>query len=166
MRNAAGFALPSERVAALRERMHLFAAATPLPAATSFPCEAEVRFADLDRTFLDTYERLGPFGHGNTEPVFLARRVRLQAPFRVLKERHLALQVTDESSPRPWRAMAWSRRFLWSDRARDEGWDVGTCFDMAFRLSRNWHPDFGGWELAVEQVWPAQGEAATARQRF
>jgi hypothetical protein len=25
----------------------------------------------------------------------------------------------------------------------------GDSFDLAYHLRRNWHPDFGGWELEI-----------------
>ena len=102
-------------------------------------------------SFLAAYERLAPFGNGNPEPVFLAHDVRLCAPPRTIKERHLGLSVAQEGG-RTWRATAWSRRTVWAERARTQGWTTGSRFEIAFRLCRNWHPQFGGWELEVEQM--------------
>lgn len=153
--HAAGFALPSVAVPVLRERMRRLAAATDFASLdTGLFCEAEVRLPDLDSAFLQAYERLAPFGNGNPEPLLFARGLRLCAPLRLLKEKHVALQLADAAGGRSWRATAWSRRHNWADRARTEGWQPGMHLDLAFRLSRNWHPDFGGWELEVEQVFP------------
>ncbi len=151
--HAAGFALPSHRVPLLRDRMQRLAAsldASNLAGAAS--CDAELLLGDIDAGFLAAYERLAPFGHGNPEPLFVARAVRLTAPPRVFKERHVALEFTQAGQPRSWRATAWSRRTDWARRAAQEGWSPGCCFDVSFRLSRNWHPQFGGWELQVEQM--------------
>ena len=151
--HAAGFALASDRVALLRARMERFAAACPPPLApVDFQCDAELALKDLDAAFLAAYERLAPFGNGNQEPVFLARNLRLTQPLRVFKERHLAMQLAGDEGTPSWRATAWSRRVSWTDRARNEGWGPTSRFDLAFRLSRNWHPDFGGWELTVQEV--------------
>ena len=38
-------------------------------------------------------ERLEPLGHGNPEPVFSARAVRLMAPPRILKDKHVKLKL-------------------------------------------------------------------------
>ncbi len=150
--HAAGFALPSERVPLLRERMqHLAAALADLPRDDGIACEAELSLAELDTHFFAAYERLAPFGNGNPEPLFVARSVRLTAPIRLLKERHVALQLAGDGG-RSWRATAWTRRTNWADRARTEHWNIGTTLDIAFRLHRNWHPDFGGWELELEHV--------------
>ncbi len=151
--HAAGFTLPSRHVATLRERMQRQAAALdPEAREAVLPCEGTVRLADLDPAFLSAYELLAPFGNGNPEPLFLAHNLRLCAPVHVLKDRHLAVQLAEDGHGRTWRAMAWSRRTNWAERARAEGWAPGCRFDLAFRLSRNWHPQFGGWELSVEHL--------------
>ena len=51
--------------------------------------DAEIALTDLDADFLSCHETLQPFGMGNPQPLFLARRVGPAAEPRVLKERHL-----------------------------------------------------------------------------
>ncbi len=151
--HAAGFALPSERVPLLRERMERHAASLdPASMTVSQSCDAEVLLSDLDANFLAAYERFAPFGNGHPEPLFLVRNLRLCAEPRVFKERHLALQFAADGHPRTWRGTAWGRRTHWAERARLEAWGPGCRFDLAFRLSRNWHPEFGGWELEIQHV--------------
>ncbi len=148
---AAGFALPSFRVPELRARLEAFTAregALP-PTDGRTPCDASIRFADLSPAFFQAYERLEPFGNGHPEPVFFAEGIRLAAPPRIIAERHLGLQLEEPASGRRFRATAWSRRTNWVVHAREEGWTQGTLFDLACRLRRNWHPEFGGWELEV-----------------
>lgn len=150
--HAAGFALPSDRVALLRERMQQQAMLAG-PIAQQGPlCDAEITLSELDQAFFRAYERLAPFGNGNPEPLWHVRGVRLCSPTRVIKDRHVALQLADQGGGRTWRATAWARRINWAARARQEGWAAGMLFDVLCRLSRNWHPEFGGWELEVEQI--------------
>jgi single-stranded-DNA-specific exonuclease len=150
--HAAGFALPSHRVSDLRTRMDQLAAASAFDHGTGLQtCDAELTTADLTPAFFAAYERLAPFGNGNPEPLFLVRDLRLCAPFKVLKERHLAMQLAQEGL-RSWRATAWSRRLNWVERARTEAWEPGNRFDAVCKLSRNWHPDFGGWELEIVAI--------------
>jgi single-stranded-DNA-specific exonuclease len=33
--------------------------------------------------------------------------------------------------------------------SRCAGWAQGDSLDLAYRMRRNWHPDFGGWELEI-----------------
>ena len=55
--------------------------------------DAEIRLDELDAEFLGCHETLQPFGMGNPQPVFLARRVVPTAEPRVLKEKHLAFSL-------------------------------------------------------------------------
>ncbi len=160
--HAAGFALPSERVPLLRERMERHTASLdPASMVLSQSCDAEVLLTDLDADFLAAYERFAPFGNGHPEPLFLVRDLRLCAQPRVFKERHLALQFAAEGHSRSWRGTAWGRRTDWAERARLEAWGPGCRFDLAFRLSRNWHPEFGGWELEIEHAEVSRKESGS-----
>jgi hypothetical protein len=42
--------------------------------------------------------KLEPLGHGNPEPIFVARNARLLAPPRIMKERHLRLELAQDPS--------------------------------------------------------------------
>lgn len=153
--HAAGFALPSHRVAELRQRLeHLTHDLEPANAEALPVCDLEVRLSDLTPAFFSAYEELEPFGIGNPDCVFLARALRLAGPPRLFGERHIALQVEDNATGGRLRAVAWSRRLDWAARAREQHWQQGMPLDLAFRLKRNWHPDFGGWELEVVALTP------------
>ena len=149
--HAVGFSLPSERVPELRERMLLYATshAGGQPPADELECDAELRLAEITPDFLSALEQLGPFGMGNAEPLFVTRGVRLASSLKVVKERHLRLNVEDPSDGQRISGMAWSRRTNWAALAKAEEWTQGEVLDLAYRLRRNWHPDFGGWELEV-----------------
>ncbi len=150
--HAAGFSLPSTRVDELRERLLRFAGAQPPIAAASLQCNAELRFGEITPEFLAAFEQLGPFGNGNAEPVFVSRHVRLAAAPRVIKERHLRLAFQEPASSRRFDGMLWSRRTDWAAQAQSDAWSPGQHFDIAYQLHRNWHPDFGGWELDIVDV--------------
>jgi single-stranded-DNA-specific exonuclease len=120
--------------------------------AEELECDAEVRLSELTAEFLAALEQLGPFGNGNAEPVFVSKGVRLTSALKVIKERHLRLAVEDVADGVRFGGMVWSRRTDWAAMARSEGWAQGDRMDLAYRLRRNWHPDFGGWELDVVAI--------------
>jgi single-stranded-DNA-specific exonuclease len=152
--HAVGFALPSANVPLLRESLARIAAAQ-LPLLTTeeaLRCDLELRFADITPGFLASFEQLAPFGLGNPDPLLLTRNVRLSTPPRPINDRHLRLCFEDADGAARFHGVAWSRRVPWADLARDQLWAQGDRFDIAYHLRRNWHPDFGGWELEIAAV--------------
>jgi single-stranded-DNA-specific exonuclease len=115
----------------------------------ALPCDLELRFAGITPDLLSAFEQLGPFGLGNPDPLFLTRRARLATPPRPINDHHLRLCFEDHDGSARFSGVAWARRTSWADRAREQAWAQGDLFDLAYRLHRNWHPDFGGWELEI-----------------
>jgi single-stranded-DNA-specific exonuclease len=152
--HAVGFALPSSNVPQLRESLVRIAAQRlNLTTEDPFSFDLELRFADITPDLLDTFEQLAPFGLGNPDPILVTRSARLLAPPRTLAERHLRLSFEDHDGAARFSGVAWSgrslRRTCWPQLSRIQNWSPGDCFDLAFHLRRNWHPDFGGWELEI-----------------
>ncbi len=63
--------------------------------------DVEVRLDALDFNFLTHHEQLQPFGLGNPQPVFLARGVAPASEPRILKEKHLLLNLRQDGRTRP-----------------------------------------------------------------
>jgi single-stranded-DNA-specific exonuclease len=159
--HAVGFSLPSEDVDELRARLFDYASKhiRLSQIENDVDCDAEVRLGELTPHFLTTLEQLGPFGNGNPEPVFVSSGLKLAAALKIIKERHLRLMVEDTENGIRFGGMAWSRRIDWAALSRAEGWSQGDLLDLAYRLRRNWHPDFGGWELEIIALRPALAKA-------
>ena len=155
--HAVGFSLASGRVGELRERMVRYAATAQdgVEVVEELACDAEVRLGELTEAFLAALEQMGPFGNGNAEPVFVSRGVRLSLALKVIKEKHLRVTVEDAADGVCFGGMAWSRRMDWAAVAQDEGWSKGDLMDLAYRLRRNWHPTYGGWELEIVGIRPS-----------
>lgn len=157
--HAVGFALPSGRVDELRLRMaasaeHLLAEDGT---AVTIDCEAELSLDNLTPDFFAWLDLLGPYGNSNPEPTFVAHNLRLVAPPKVVKDRHLRLSVESPASGSRFGGMAWARRHNWAECAQAWGLDQGSTLDLLFRLHHNRHPDFGGWELEILSLRPAAG---------
>ncbi len=157
--HAVGFSLASGDVRALRDRLTSYAAERQESdnAEADLECDVDVRLSELTPEFLVALEQLGPFGNGNFEPLMVSYGVRLAAPLKVIKERHLRISVEDPDGA-SFGGMAWSRRANWAAQAQNEGWTEGKLLDLAFRVRRNWHPDFGGWELDIVAIRSALNE--------
>lgn len=147
--HAVGFALPADRVGELRAQLDRYAR-TKLSLADFEPSvevDAEISLDQVTPQLLAAVRQLEPFGMDNPEPVFGARGVRLMAPPKILKEKHLKLRVA-QNGGRPIDALAWRMAEI---VARDP-LVVGDSLDLAFTLDENTHPDFGGLQLCVEDV--------------
>ena len=149
--HAVGFALPSTHVPQLRDSLAGIAASqlglTPVAQESRF--DLELRFAEVTPNLLAILEQLAPFGLGNPDPIFVTRGVRLLTPPRIVADRHVRLSLEDHDGGARFSGVAWGRRTSWAELSRQQSWAPGDCFDLAYHLRRNWHPDFGGWELEI-----------------
>ncbi len=90
---AVGFALPAEKLPDLKLRLRTYA---NLHLAAREPervlrIHAELPLDRITPVLAGWLRKLEPLGHGNPEPVFIARNARLLAPPRIMKARHLRL---------------------------------------------------------------------------
>ncbi len=93
--HACGFAMPSSNVPQLRAELDAFAR-TRLTAADFDPVldvEAELDLDEITPELFQVLRLLEPYGTGNHEPAFSARGVRLIAPPKILKDKHIKLKL-------------------------------------------------------------------------
>jgi single-stranded-DNA-specific exonuclease len=150
--HAVGFSLPSERVEELRERLCAYAAEhlREEDLGVALECHAEMALNQVTPELYSWLRRLEPFGEGNEEPVFVARNVRVVAPPRVMKEKHVRLRVCQGST---FSAVGWSL----AERVAAMELAPESVVDLAYRLRENDHPEFGGLELEIAGIEAAQG---------
>ncbi|MHB1701144.1 MAG: single-stranded-DNA-specific exonuclease RecJ [Acidobacteriaceae bacterium] len=145
--HAVGFSLPSALVPELRSRMQAYAALhVPFsPLGPPVACEGELSLDSINATLASWIKRFEPTGMGNTEPIFLARRVRIAAPPRVMKEKHLRLRVQQGQRGQLFNCLGWH----WAAKAAEMNLAENCLIDLAYKLKENTHPDFGGLELEI-----------------
>jgi single-stranded-DNA-specific exonuclease len=152
--HAVGFSLPSDRMDILRERMQLYGS-TRLTETMLLPplsCDAEVLLSDLTQNFFDWLTRCEPFGIGNREPIFVSRGLTLTAPVRLIKEKHICLQLEKSGEPLRFSALGWSRGIDWPSRCTELALDKGSQIDAAYRLKAKSNPQFPGLELELVDI--------------
>ena len=93
--HAVGFSLPSARVPELRAHLDEYARVrlTPADFEPVLDVDAELDLLEVTPDLFQALERLEPFGQGNPEPVFSARAVRMMAPPKILKDKHVKLRL-------------------------------------------------------------------------
>jgi len=99
--HACGFAMPAANVAELRTRLDAFAR-TRLTLADFEPVldvDAALHLDEVTPELFQALRLLEPYGVGNLEPIFSARAVRLTAPPRIMKEKHIKLKLRAVDPP-------------------------------------------------------------------
>lgn len=154
---AVGFAMPAENLPELKLRLRAYA---EVHLAEREPervlrIHAELPLHRITPVLAGWLRKMEPFGHGNPEPVFVARGVRLLAQPRIMKECHIRLEVSREpegagrsNSPAPSssiRAVGWNL----AGRAAELGLTRGSIVDVAYKIRENPDPEFGGLEIEI-----------------
>jgi single-stranded-DNA-specific exonuclease len=141
--HAVGFSLPSDRVPLLRQKMEQHSSSALVQGMLIPPLEfdAEIELEDLNAHFYEWVERCGPFGVGNREPTFVTRSVTLASAVRIIKERHVCLEVISGSVRLS--VLGWSRSgTLWTELCQRMELAAESRIDIAYRLkskSNSWH---------------------------
>jgi single-stranded-DNA-specific exonuclease len=151
--HAVGFSLPSSRVPELRSRLIAYAAQN-LTADSLDPaliCDAYLPLDQITRELYTSLQCLHPTGMDNEDPVFLATAVRIAEQPRILKDCHIKLQLATGVEKAIISALGWR----WASRSTALGLTENSLVDIAYRLRLNEHPQFGGVELEIEDLWIA-----------
>src|SRR5258708_203048 len=150
--HAVGFALPSASLPELKLRLDAFARGrlTPEDLLPELNIDAEITLKDVTPELFESLRQLEPFGQGNPEAVFASQGVNLVFPPRVIKDKHLKFRVNqtlpDGRGSYNYEAMGWRM----AERLAGESYMPGDRLDLAFTVTVNNHPDFGGLELVLE----------------
>lgn len=147
--HAVGFGLKSEQIPELRRRLDAYARErlTEADLVSVLEFDGEVGLDDVTPALWESLTRLEPYGMGNPEPVFVARGVRMLSEPRILKEKHIKLKLARGANGRRPTVMARGVDALgWrmAERLQKRPLAFGDSLDVAYRIERNMHPDFGG----------------------
>jgi single-stranded-DNA-specific exonuclease len=144
---AVGFALPAASLPELKRRLadcaaERLAAREPERVVN---IHAELPLHQITAVLAGWLRKLEPLGHGNPEPIFVTRNARIVSAPRVMKERHLRLELAQDQGTTPTRAIGWDQ----AARSVELGLVEGSRVDVAYRIRENLHPDFGGLEIEI-----------------
>jgi single-stranded-DNA-specific exonuclease len=152
---AIGFAMPAENLPALKKRLRSHAAErlADLELERLLRIHAELPLNRITTTLAAALNKLEPYGHGNPEPIFVTRGVRLLTAPRVMKDCHIRLELARDSQPAigtrtpstALRAVGWNL----ASQSAELGLRQGSTIDIAYRIRENLHPDFGGLEAEI-----------------
>lgn len=155
---AVGFSLPAMRIPDLRAHLQNYAKErlTLADLEPKLAYDAELPLGKITPKLFDTLGLLEPYGVGNPEPVFVARSVKLTAPPKTIKDKHLRLKLAagalgDNGNSSGWKRAVTYDALAWrmAERVQQEQLLPGDLLDIAFTLEYNDHPEFGGLELSL-----------------
>jgi len=142
--HAAGLTLRADSVNAFRERLNARAASllTLEDLQPSLEVDAVAKLSDLDDGFFDQLQALEPFGSGNRSPVFAAMDLEVESAPRLMKEKHLRVNLRQGSRSLNFKGFNFAHRL-------DE-FAMGTRIDAAFALEEDSYN--GGWSAILKDV--------------
>ncbi len=156
---AVGFALPTENLPELKRRLRIYAeehlaAREPVRV---LKIHAELPLDRITPVLHGWLKKLEPLGHGNLEPVFVARNVRLVSAPKIMKERHLRLELLQErkeTDAPPTGTSSVVRAVGWSlaGRAAELKLGMGSLVDVAYKIRENDHAQYGGLEVEIAGI--------------
>ncbi|HKD02267.1 MAG TPA: single-stranded-DNA-specific exonuclease RecJ [Terriglobales bacterium] len=150
--HAVGFALPASRIPELRTHLDSYARARLALAdfEASLQVDAEMDLGEVSLALYQALCRMEPFGIGNPEPVFAARQVRMVAPPRVIKDKHVKLKL-GMANGSGWRRAITFDALGWhmGEKLEQAKLLAGDALDIVFSVEHNQHPEWGGLELGL-----------------
>jgi single-stranded-DNA-specific exonuclease len=150
--HAAGFSLPSNRIPELRERLTAYAAAhlSDEDLGSPLECDAVLPLDQINESLYSWLRKLEPFGMNNEEPVFLTTNLRIAYPPRIMKEKHLRLQLQSDPASPAFSAVGWNC----AEKIDALQLQQDSRIDLAYKIRENDHPEFGGLELEIIDLHP------------
>jgi single-stranded-DNA-specific exonuclease len=163
---AIGFAMPAEALPELKRRLRLYANEhlAARPPERLLRIHAELPLDRITPVLIGFLRKLEPLGHGNPEPIFVARKARLLAAPRIMKDRHIRLELAQEPDQSSAHHSARDPILAGSSSSiHAVGWDLaarakelalaqGSLIDLAYRIRENDHPEFGGLEVEIAGI--------------
>jgi single-stranded-DNA-specific exonuclease len=144
---AAGISLEEEKLEVFREAFEASArrAFEGEMVRPVLDIDLELEFRDLTGEFYEHYRLMEPFGQQNSEPVFLVRGVMPKLPARVMKEKHLRLQLRQNGAEQ---SATWFNAPI--GNLPKAPWDV------VMRIQRNWFRGEERWQMTLDAVRSAE----------
>jgi single-stranded-DNA-specific exonuclease len=145
---AAGLTMELENVPEFRRRFEEVVASRirPEQLIPQLEIDQELDFATITPQFYEVLKQLAPFGPENMQPVFMTRQVRATGRPRVMKNKHIKVQLVQEGSDLTFDAVG----FDMADYFDFIG--SGMRFDIAYTLEENNYWGEGTLELYLRDI--------------
>lgn len=144
-RQAAGITAPMERVAEFRQRLNQYASTmlTLEDLRPTVEVDAVLDFEEMTEPAIDEVFALGPFGCGNSSPVFAVLNAELAGPVSLHKEKLLKLAIRQNA-----RTIVASS---WNLARRAAEFQPGARYNFAVCLEEE-NRGYGKWRVGVKEA--------------
>lgn len=153
-RQAAGLTLSTAALEDFRERFHGFAASKLCEddLCPQYTADAFANFIELSDAAVEQVMQLGPFGFGNTSPLFYTANVEVAGPPRVIREgKHYSVPLRENGR------VLWCKAWNFGDRMAEL--TPGSKIDILFQIEDDAHSrkrGYGWWCVTLKDIRFAQ----------
>jgi single-stranded-DNA-specific exonuclease len=109
--------------------------------------DVEVDLSELTPKFNRIMKQMAPFGPQNMQPIFVSHNLRMASEPRILKEKHLKLEVVDENSGVVFSAIGFGIAEQFYEEVKS-----GKPFSMAYSLEENTFRDKTTLQLFIRDI--------------
>jgi single-stranded-DNA-specific exonuclease len=149
-RQAAGLTLRAASVSEFQQRFNAFALSklTPDDLCPQYAVDAVANFTELSEVCIGQVLSLGPFGFGNSSPIFLSEDVEVAGPLKTLKEsKHFSVPLRQNGR------LLFSKAWNFGDRCHL--FEPGTKLDVLFQIEddpMSRKRGYGSWCLSLKDA--------------
>jgi single-stranded-DNA-specific exonuclease len=132
--HAAGMTIDLENIEAFRMAFDLIVkqTITDEQLIPKINVDIKVELADISAKFYRIMKQMAPFGPHNMQPIFVSENLKLAAEPKILKEKHLKLEILDEETGLVFNAIGFGIAEQFYEKLKS-----GLRFDMAFSIEEN-----------------------------
>lgn len=109
--------------------------------------DIELSLDEINPKFYRIMKQMGPFGPKNMQPVFMTKKVSLASEPKILKEKHLKLEILDEESGVTMTALGFNMKEYCYDKLL-----TNKYFDIAYSLEENNFRDQKTLQLYLKDI--------------
>jgi single-stranded-DNA-specific exonuclease len=132
--HAAGMTIPIENIPKFREKFNeqVCQMITDEQLIAQIEVDLELKLEDLNPKFYRIMKQMGPFGPKNMHPVFKTKEVSLATEPRILKEKHLKLEIVEKETGTTMTALGFGMKEPFYDKIRNS-----ETFHIVYTLEEN-----------------------------
>ncbi len=147
--HAAGMTIPIENIDAFRLAFDEVVKANILPEQLipKLDIDLKIDLSDISPKFYRLVKQMAPFGPTNMQPLFVSEDLKLASDPRILKEKHLKLEILDQETGAIFSAIGFGFAEAFAEDLKS-----GKPFSMAYSVEENTFKDKTTLQLFIRDI--------------